>query len=234
MKVQLDEHEIGHHTDIPGYQRFEREDVVQVISDGNEILATITRNFYGCLVLNTQSVMFVDVDLAPRLNRNNRDTDSAGINQLPTVERLRRDALEERFQEVSASKYMLGLRVYRTAAGFRLIVTDREYGALEPVTESIFTALGADPVYVSLCQEQECFRARLTPKPWRVGMETRYYHLQPEEQDAWRYRYELQAENYGVCEYITSLGNPRIINDSVNAIIEVHDRLTTKGGAMLA
>jgi hypothetical protein len=29
--------------------------------------------------------------------------------------------------------------------------------------------LRADPDYVRLCAVQECYRARLTPKPWRCG-----------------------------------------------------------------
>ena len=214
MNEQEDAREADHFYDK------REEEVVKKIYDGDNVLGTITQNFYGCLMLSVDRVMFIDVDL----NRGDP----------PTLQKLHSDALMQQFRRVSDFNYWLGLRVYRTAAGYRLIVSDHEYEALDPKTRDLFTALKADPVYVSLCQKQECFRARLTPKPWRVGMVTKYYQLEPDEQHAWRYRYEVQAENYGVCEYVTSLGNPHITNDSVNAIIEVHDRLTIKRGAMLA
>ncbi len=41
-----------------------REPVLrEVKKDNGELAAVVTRNSYGCLVLNTARVMFVDVDL---------------------------------------------------------------------------------------------------------------------------------------------------------------------------
>src|ERR1017187_2083814 len=49
----------GYYPDCPF-----REPVIQEIkNDVGETAAVITRNSYGCLVLNTARVMFVDVDL---------------------------------------------------------------------------------------------------------------------------------------------------------------------------
>jgi len=57
-------------------------------------------------------------------------------------------------------------RLYWTQAGFRLICVST------PVTMDWFSIallrfLRSDPRYIDLCGEQQNFRARLTPKPWR-------------------------------------------------------------------
>jgi hypothetical protein len=38
------------------------------------------------------------------------------------------------------------------------------------ITLAALRELGSDPKYVQLAKAQECFRARLTPKPWRCGV----------------------------------------------------------------
>src|SRR6266852_5839712 len=54
---------------LPGHQGYYpnrplREQILQEIKpDGGEVIALITRNSYGCQVLNTDRVMFVDIDL---------------------------------------------------------------------------------------------------------------------------------------------------------------------------
>ena len=43
-----------------------REEIIEEIRDGGgKLTAAITRNAYGALVLNTDRVMFVDIDLGP-------------------------------------------------------------------------------------------------------------------------------------------------------------------------
>jgi hypothetical protein len=61
-------------------------------------------------------------------------------------------------------------RVYLTAKGLRVVCTS----ALLPwekhdwLATRLMKYLGADPDYIRLCGEQKCYRARLTPKPWRT------------------------------------------------------------------
>jgi hypothetical protein len=62
-----------------------------------------------------------------------------------------------------------GWRIYRTRAGLRLLATQGLVEADSDVADGVFEALGADPLYRKLCKTQKCFRARLTPKPWRCG-----------------------------------------------------------------
>jgi len=50
--------------DYPYGTRPLREEIVQELCPQNDASAVVTRNGYGCLVLNTSQVMFVDIDLA--------------------------------------------------------------------------------------------------------------------------------------------------------------------------
>lgn len=60
-------------------------------------------------------------------------------------------------------------RLYETPAGFRIIAT---HDTIEPNDELVaewFDYFHADANYVRLSQAQQCFRARLTAKPWRMA-----------------------------------------------------------------
>ncbi|HJZ92274.1 MAG TPA: hypothetical protein VKE40_15470, partial [Gemmataceae bacterium] len=62
------------------------------------------------------------------------------------------------------------LRVYRTPAGLRLLVTHQPFDPNDPAVLGFFAHIRADPVYVQMCLNQQCFRARVSPKPWRIGI----------------------------------------------------------------
>ena len=55
------------------------------------------------------------------------------------------------------------VRVYRTPAGYRLLVKHRLFDPLEEELAEASTALQADQQYVWMCQSQRCFRARVSP-----------------------------------------------------------------------
>jgi hypothetical protein len=92
-------------------------------------------------------------------------------------------------------------------------------------------AFESDPLYVRLCQAQACFRARLTPKPWRCGMNTPPSRYPWENYDAefryreWEQRYERASAQYSVCKLVKQLG-PQEIHPDVAPILALHDRLT--------
>ena len=46
----------------------------------------------------------------------------------------------------------------------------RTFDPREPAVAEFFRALGTDPIYVQMCLRQNCFRARVSPKPWRIGI----------------------------------------------------------------
>lgn len=127
-----------------------------------------------------------------------------------------------------------GLRVYRTPKGLRLLATHRVFDAREPAVAQAFTRLGVDPVYARMCERQHCFRARLTPKPWRVGMADHLlprpgvWPIQPERlpaRQAWVARYEQAAAGHAACRFEAQLG-VTMIDARVQRVVELHDRLS--------
>ncbi len=124
------------------------------------------------------------------------------------------------------------VRIYRTPKGLRLLVTHRTFAPDEEEVQTFFDAVGADPIYVRMCQNQRCFRARISPKPWRMGLSN---HIVPhrgswpvtdseklKRRQAWVIEYERKAEGYASCRYLTTYGPDRIHVD-VNAVVRLHD-----------
>lgn len=107
------------------------------------------------------------------------------------------------------------LHVYRTPAGLRLIATHRRFRPSEPEVDDFFKAVGVDPNYRKMCRLQQCFRARLTAKPWRIGLTTRLrprpgvWPVRPErraERSRWLDDYETRAARFAACAHVETLG----------------------------
>ena len=87
-----------------------------------------------------------------------------GSDEQPTTPELTRiDAFAQTHPE-------LGVHVYRTAAGYRVLITGADAPPDSEQAAAIMRELASDPVYVTLCATHRTYRARLTPKPWRVGI----------------------------------------------------------------
>jgi hypothetical protein len=107
------------------------------------------------------------------------------------------------------------VRLYRTPAGLRVLAVHRLFEPREAETEAAFTAFATDPNYVRMCRNQNCFRARVTPKPWRIGlprMRPPYAaawcpeHAQLPLRRAWVADYDLASAGYAACRYLETLG----------------------------
>lgn len=124
------------------------------------------------------------------------------------------------------------LRLYRTPAGLRLLAMHRAFDAREPVVIEFFNALGVDPLYARMCDNQRCFRARVSPKPWRIGIGT---HLRPRpgvwpidpgrmpERRRWVEEYEQRARDYASCRYVEALGRTTATCPQALAVQRLHD-----------
>jgi len=148
-----------------------REEVVRELAAGDGgPAAVVTRNSFGCLVLNTARVMFVDVDF-PRSSQPSsvgwleRLLGRSGQGSGDGAEAQARERLDAWVRTHPGT----GFRVYRTRAGLRYLGTSDVYEPASAAAETLLEALGCDPLYVRLCRAQQSFRARLTPKPWRCG-----------------------------------------------------------------
>lgn len=104
------------------------------------------------------------------------------------------------------------VRVYRTSAGLRYLVTHALFSPADARAQSAMTALGADPQYIRLCSAQKSFRARLTPKPWRIGMENPpvgFPYETPAHEQAmrdWISRYDAASGGYATCQFLEEMG----------------------------
>ncbi len=225
-----------------------REEIVQEVRNGDELVAAITRNAYGALVLNTSRVMFADVDCwhsgglwssGPTFNESVRELWDRLRGRPSSVKLAREARIMERIGGVVQSRPRIGVRIYRTAAGFRLLITSDTFDPLAAETHDLLTALGSDPLYVRLCKSQECFRARLSAKFWRCGVSrppSRFPWAEAAEEAKyreWEQEYHRQANHCATCQLVESLGDPAV-HDVVRPILEMHDRLTIQDGAPLA
>lgn len=178
----------------------------------------VTRNRYGCLVLNATNAMFVDIDLPKR----------GWILRmvLGDEEKQRLDTLKTWVNAHSGS----GVRIYRTAAGLRYLFT-HETLAVSNDTLKWQEELNADKLYIKLCKAQNCYRARLTPKPWRIKVERPPNHFpretaaQQQAFDRWLSGYEKSSKAFATCRFIESLGS-KMVHSDLSDIVREHDEVT--------
>ncbi|MEM8816651.1 MAG: hypothetical protein AAGE85_12570 [Pseudomonadota bacterium] len=123
------------------------------------------------------------------------------------------------------------LRVYRTPMGYRVLAMHSTFDPREDAPFSFMAALGSDPLYVLMCRNQKCFRARISPKPWRIDMP----HIRPrpgvwpvkrehmDRRRRWVEEYERKSAGYASCEFVATLGGGRESRDC-ERVRAVHDR----------
>jgi hypothetical protein len=201
-----------------------REEILQEFRDrGGETTAFLTRTHYGSEILNVARVLFVDVDV-PRPSIKQVIGSLFGSKNSPEAGVL------SRIRSALAGEPDGSFTIYRTAAGFRVVAGDPLYEPASPKAEALMIALGVDPSYLNLCRVQQCFRARLTPKPWRCGMSDppgRYPRGADDEaaHAQWVSDYERATHDKATCQTIETLGWRRIHEEAEEAI-RLHDRKT--------
>lgn len=122
------------------------------------------------------------------------------------------------------------LRLYRTPNGFRVLVMHRRFNPTEEPAFEFMDRLGSDPLYVLMCRNQKCFRARISPKPWRIDVD----HIKPQPgvwpikqermaaRREWIRHYEHKARKFASCRYEATLGRGRT-DRKCDAIRAIHD-----------
>lgn len=206
-----------------------REPVLEQVGS----LGVVTRNGYGCEVLNTASVLFCDIDLpvvAPHQKLTGLLSGLFGSKSASAAGTPEQQAMAKVRQWVE-SNHAWGIEAYRTKAGLRLIATHALFDPMAGASEAFFDAVGADPYFRKLCQIQKSFRARLTPKPWRCGMRQKppkwpFLDLRAQSSfENWLQSYQAAIGGYAVCARIEHLGSTRAHPD-VQVAIKLHDGRT--------
>lgn len=222
----------GEELDRYGYaDRPLREEIKDAVRNrSRDEVGIVTRNAYGALVLNTGQAMFIDIDI-PGMDRPRRKGLFGGKKKsfvpdpyLPTVRRV---------EEWSIKHPEYGIRIYATYAGLRCLVENTVFSPNSRQADAILQELESDPLYRRLCKAQDCFRARLTPKPWRCGLHPPRGELRYPREDLrregefreWERRYDAAAAQYAVCAFIKQAGS-QTVHPDVEAVREYHDRAT--------
>lgn len=123
------------------------------------------------------------------------------------------------------------VRVYRTHSGLRYLVTHAPFAPTDPDAQAAMQALGADPQYVTLCAVQKSFRARLTPKPWRIGMDNppvTFPYESPMEEGAmrqWEAAYDRASQGRATAQFVEELGGGSEHPD-ITPLRALHDEQT--------
>jgi hypothetical protein len=214
-KADLVERKIeGDESALESYEAEIREEILKVIDDKS----IISRNRYGAQVLNTEGLMFLDID-SPKF-------ELSGL-----FKRGPKDPKQKIFDMVrklaSSPKYnAFSFRIYETFQGARVIVLGKDFDPREQNTVTMMREFNTDPLYTLLCAKQNCFRARLTPKPKRMKMKG-YRVKYPREEDEikfqnWLKDYEYQSQNFSSCKFIEQVGASHFATEAVR----VHDEIT--------
>src|SRR5258706_3360985 len=132
--------------------------------------AAVTRNAYGALVLTTRDMMFIDIDReetasqVPAAEAVQAVTDllTSGLRSLfgnsapppmpPSPPPPPAPASDVPSEIVAIiERHQLSTRVYKTAAGYRVLVTDARYTPDDLRAQALLQQFGSDPLYVRLC-----------------------------------------------------------------------------------
>lgn len=138
----------------------------------------------------------------------------------------------EHIKRISSENPELHLRVYRTPMGFRVLFMEDTHDPASEKTIQLLNNLKSDPVYIQMCRNQSCFRARVSPKPWRIGVDRirprpGVWPIKPEhtkERQLWIREYEQKSRAYASCHFLMSLGTSHT-HPKAKYVKELHDKL---------
>ncbi|NLE42710.1 MAG: hypothetical protein GX615_12880, partial [Lentisphaerae bacterium] len=121
------------------------------------------------------------------------------------------------------------IRLYLTKNGYRLVVQNVDIAPTSDACTRLMNRFHADSLYACLCASQQCFRARLTPKPHRIRVKGRKF-VWPEpgtpeqlaDKGSWLAEYAEKSKGHAVCQYLDTLNGPR----ADDAVLDFHDAAT--------
>lgn len=203
------------------YGRHEiREELVEELKgEDGSLIGAITRNRYGALILNATDVFIADIDVAPE--------------HIGWLDRLRGKKPRGKEWYVEAVKTCLSARpdsnaiIYETHSGLRVFLTHEAFRPDEGGADRWLEALGSDPLYRRLCRAQKCFRARLSPKPWRCDLTAPPGQFPRDEGtqghfENWLQQYQKASQGFNICRRLASVGNGQLTKNA-RLLLAIHD-----------
>lgn len=220
VQARIDGRTLGHAAD---YAVCIREEIVTELTSE----AIVTRNRYGAEVLNCARLVMIDVDQAPapgfwaELFKRDKRTPKARM-------------LDHIRKAIGSPAPGRGFRIYETRNGYRVMMTGKPLAPADKEVERLFKAMNCDPLYAMLCRRQDCYRARLTPKPYRIKQKAirllvPYDDAMRSALEAWVPEYQERSRRFAVCRLVEVIGR-----DEVDEVIRYHDARTLSDGDPLA
>jgi len=209
---EIIEKRIAVHGSKDSYEVAIKEHVKEALDDSNII--TVCR--YGANILNTTRYTVLDLDDYP--------VDFFDFFRKKLKQMSKKERIVHKFLERLKKHPELGsdFRIYETAKGIRVI--GKKY--IEPSGHkyrSLMRKFAVDWVYIAMSQRQGCYRARLTPKPYRMKIQTIRISspLDCESQAYldWSTAYEEAASRFSVVKLLQRVGN----DFSLESVIRTHD-----------
>jgi len=191
------------------------EEIVHIIDKDN----VVTRNRYGALVLNSKHIMFLDIDEYSRSLYDSLFNRSLKTKEL-MLKRIQKLVKKKRYSG-------MGFRAYETARGFRVMVLNVDFAARSKISKKMMSDFDTDWMYRWMCEKQNCYRARLTPKPYRIrqkGIKVLYPERDDAEESAlnkWVEEYEAKSKQFATCRLRLVSGD-----QAYSRVVEYHDEMT--------
>lgn len=205
-----------------------REEVLERHGD-----VVVTRNAYGARCLNVPDVLFADIDFAEEPG--SPLYWASGV--LLVAAAMAIAGPSRNLWGIGFALFIALIMTGPLALSLHRLWQRLGPGPLEPAVGEFFAVLGTDTVYGHMCRSQRCFRARVSPKPWRIGIET---HLRPRPghwpvaaermglRTAWVTDYEARAAGFASCRFEAEFGTAPI--DSHAAEVQrLHDHWCRAG-----
>lgn len=220
---------------VDQYQRPICEEVIKVLDEHN----VITRNRYGALVLNSEDHVFLDIDFSvpvasPSLLSRLFSAIAYSGRAAAAAATLRQKTLDRVFLAVRMSAFShLSYRIYETKQGLRVVVGGAQIPPQSAYMDELCKAFTVDERYALLCRQQNCYRARLTPKPARLrlaypaGVHFPYSAADTVCLGRWIQSYNERSAKYSVCRLVAEYGGSQS-----SPILDIHDKLCKVDAAL--
>lgn len=121
----------------------------------------------------------------------------------------------------------MGFRIYDTYKGCRVLVVNKDFSPRNEISKRMMSDFNSDYLYRHLCIKQNCYRASLTPKPYRINqklIKVIYPDRNQQQQQIlsdWIDQYNKKSSDFSTCHFIAQYGQVKI-----NPVIEYYDKLT--------
>ena len=171
----------------------------------------ISQNYYWADVINTADVFIADIDIS-------KDSPIAQLKSKWYYIYWLLHNIKDLTKEV--------FYVYETHSGLRLIMVTSLMSPKSSDSAYLMGVLLADSKYASCCISQGCYRARLSPKPIRMGIKGKDYSDYE--------KYKTEVSKYSVCRYLgnTSLSESFNIPTKIQNFLDIHDKFTLGEGPL--